>query len=178
MHDQVRRSWCGAAPGLGSYWPVWVCSRLTDGSLARPEYLAWFGRGWPVKSIVGMGISCLYPACMRVLPIQSPLPWWWHVAWVMLLFGGRLLRPAIVLGAVVASGALGVRLAVAESGGGVLGVPPAVWAIGTPIAGFALALVLYRLCLGVLFALAAGLRRVSLYGDHRYGHRGGSPGRD
>ena len=74
---------------------------------------------------------------------------------VMLLFGGRLLRPAIVLGAVVASGALGVRLAVAESGGGVLGVPPAVWAIGTPIAGFALALVLYRLCLGVLFALAA-----------------------
>lgn len=74
---------------------------------------------------------------------------------VLLFFGGRLLRPAVLLGALVASGALGVRLAVAEANVGILGVPPAVWAIGVPIAGAALALVLYRLCLGILFSLAA-----------------------
>ena len=74
---------------------------------------------------------------------------------LLLVLGGRLLRPAIVLGALVASAALGLRLAVAELDGGVLGVPPAVWAIGVPIAGVALALVVYRLCLGLLFALAA-----------------------
>ena len=74
---------------------------------------------------------------------------------VLLFFGGRILRPAIVLGALVVFAAVGLRLAVADSGQGLFGVPPVIWVIGTPIAGVALALILYRLCLGVLSAMAS-----------------------
>lgn len=94
----------------------------------------------------GVEISLADPVALTIVGVTGLL---------LLVLGGRLLRPAIVLGALVASAALGLRLAVAELDGGILGIPPAVWAIGVPIAGVALALVVYRLCLGVLFALAA-----------------------
>ena len=77
------------------------------------------------------------------------------LAGVLLLFlGARLLRPAIVLAALVVSASIGLRLAVMELDGGLVGVPPWVWVAVFPIVGCVLALMLYRLCLAVLFAIA------------------------
>ena len=75
---------------------------------------------------------------------------------LLLFFGGKILRPAILLAALVVSGALGLRLAASELDPGLLGLPPAVWAIGIPLIGVALAFMLYRLCLaGLLGTVAA-----------------------
>ena len=79
------------------------------------------------------------------------------VVGLLLFFGGKLLRPAVLLAALVVSGALGLRLAGAELNGGLLGLPPAVWAIGIPLLGTALAFVLYRLCLAGLFGASAAV---------------------
>ena len=78
------------------------------------------------------------------------------LAGVLLLFlGARLLRPAIVLAAVVVSASVGLRLAVLELDGGLVGVPPWVWIVVLPLVGCVLAVLLYRLCLALLFAFAA-----------------------
>lgn len=79
------------------------------------------------------------------------------VGGLLLFFGGKLLRPAILLASLVVSGAVGLRLAASELDPGLLGLPPAAWAIGIPLLGVALAFVLYRLCLAGLFAAAAAV---------------------
>ena len=76
---------------------------------------------------------------------------------LVLFFGGRLLRPATLLAALVVGGAAGLRLAEVEDQTGLLGIPPWSWAVGIPILSAALAFVLYRLCLAVLFAAAAAV---------------------
>ena len=73
---------------------------------------------------------------------------------LLLLLGGRLLRPGLFLAGVVLGGGLGLRLAVVDVNGGIAGIPPLVWVIGLPIIFGILGLVLYRICLAGLLGMA------------------------
>lgn len=73
---------------------------------------------------------------------------------LLLLLGGRLLRPGLFLAGVVLGGGLGLRLAVVDVHGGIAGIPPLAWVIGMPIICGLLGLVLYRICLAGLLGMA------------------------
>ena len=74
---------------------------------------------------------------------------------LLLLWGGRLLRPGVLLAAVVLGAGLGLRLAMVDEQGGLFGLPPMAWVIGTPILAGILALLLCRLFLASLLAISA-----------------------
>ncbi|MBC03335.1 MAG: hypothetical protein CMJ34_08550 [Phycisphaerae bacterium] len=79
---------------------------------------------------------------------------------LLLLFGGRILRPAVVLGAASLGALVGLRLAAASRAELLpaiiqgLGIPPVVWVILLPLLGGLIAAVLVRLALAVLLGIA------------------------
>ncbi|MCH2162605.1 MAG: hypothetical protein MK085_12130 [Phycisphaerales bacterium] len=91
---------------------------------------------------------------------------------LLLLWGGRLLRPGLFLAAVVLGMGLGVRLAVMDGEHGLLGVPPLAWVVGLPVLMAILSLLLYRLFLACLLGLSSAsagflmlLVAYALFGD-------------
>ena len=78
------------------------------------------------------------------------------VGLVLLLFGGRLFRPSLVLAAAVAGAMLGLQLASATRAGTLPGwmmtasIPPLVWVIGMPLVAGVLAAVFARVVLAIL----------------------------
>lgn len=89
------------------------------------------------------------------------------VGLVLLLFGGRLFRPCLVLAAAVAGAMLGLQLASATRDATLpawtmsLGIPPLAWVIAMPILGGIIAAIFSRLVLAVLFG-ATGVVGVML----------------
>lgn len=79
---------------------------------------------------------------------------------VLLLFGARILRPAVVLGAASMAALIGLRLAAASRAdllpGWIqgIGIPPVAWVIALPLLGGLLAAVVARLALAVLLGIA------------------------
>ncbi len=81
------------------------------------------------------------------------------VGLMLLLFGGRLFRPCLVLAAAVAGAMLGLQLASATRAGTLPGwamnasIPPLVWVIGMPLVAGLLAAVFSRVVLAILIGV-------------------------
>ncbi len=81
---------------------------------------------------------------------------------VLLFFGGRILRPAMVLAASMLGAVLGLQLADATREGSLpaviqaLGVPPRAWVIGLPVVFGVATLAVARLAMAVLLGASVG----------------------
>ena len=105
------------------------------------------GEGTGEPKLMSVILEVGDPVVVTVLAVSGVL---------LLLWGGRLLRPGVLLAALVLGAGIGLRIAMIDQEGGLLGLPPLAWVIGVPILAAVLALLLCRVFLACLLAISTG----------------------